>query len=50
VLTFNFTSRGATGGEQRWNCTEVYRDDEEGWRIIQTHWSLTKREEPGKVL
>jgi uncharacterized protein (TIGR02246 family) len=49
VLTFNFTSRGAAGGEQRWNCTEVYREDEEGWRIIQTHWSLTKHQEPGKV-
>jgi ketosteroid isomerase-like protein len=42
VLTFNFASYGGTeaGGQPlRWNCTEVYRKDPEGWRIIQTHWS-----------
>ena len=27
----------------RWNCTEVYRRDPEGWRIVQTHWSFTGR-------
>ncbi len=41
VLTFNFESVGA-GGRMRWNCTEVYRHDPDGWRIVQTHWSLTK--------
>ncbi|MBN1305290.1 MAG: nuclear transport factor 2 family protein [Anaerolineales bacterium] len=25
----------------RWNCTEVYRQDDGHWRIIQTHWSYT---------
>ncbi len=45
VLTFNYVSW--TGdSESRWNCTEVYRKDAEGWRIIQTHWSFT---EGGKV-
>lgn len=41
LLTFNFVSYG--GGEEayRWNCTEVYRRDPAGWRIIQTHWSFT---------
>jgi ketosteroid isomerase-like protein len=42
VLTFNFLCHPAAGGEQRWNCTEVYRLDETAsWKIIQTHWSLT---------
>ena len=43
VLTFNYRSHGANQVEQRWNCTEVYRLDSEGWRIIQSHWSLTHR-------
>ena len=42
VLTFNYVSYQ---GEEasRWNCTEVYRRDGEGWQIIQTHWSYTQR-------
>ncbi len=42
VLTFNLVSHEK---EQvyRWNCTEVYRLHSDGqWKIIQTHWSLTK--------
>ncbi len=43
VLTFNYRSKGrSTGKIQLWNCTEVYRKTAQGWRIIQTHWSLTK--------
>jgi hypothetical protein len=40
VLTFNYVS---WSGEEtsRWNCTEVYRRDDDGWLIIQTHWSYT---------
>lgn len=46
VLSFNFVSY--TGEiPTRWNCTEVYRHDEIGWRIIQTHWSFTRH--PGIV-
>ncbi len=41
VLTFNFVSSGGTEDALRWNCTEVYRRDPAGWRIIQTHWSYT---------
>lgn len=41
VLTFNLISR-AGAGEMRWNCTEVYRRDPQGWRIVQTHWSITQ--------
>lgn len=41
VLTFNYVSY--TGdSESRWNCTEVYRKEESGWKIIQTHWSITQ--------
>jgi hypothetical protein len=41
VLTFNYV--GYVGEEvHRWNCTEVYRRTGDTWRIIQTHWSLTK--------
>jgi len=41
VLTFNFESNSGAD-VSRWNCTEVYRRQDEGWRIIQTHWSVTK--------
>jgi len=41
VLTFNLISyTGETG--YKWNCTEVYRLDNDKWKIIQTHWSLTQ--------
>ena len=41
VLTYNFAGY-AKGKVYRWNCSEVYRRTPDGWRIIQTHWSLTK--------
>jgi hypothetical protein len=40
VLTFNYVSWG-NEGESRWNCTEVFRRDSAGSRLIQTHWSYT---------
>ena len=46
VLTFNYVSWG-NEGESRWNCTEVYRRDPPGWRLIQTHWSYTDAGRPG---
>lgn len=42
VLTFNYSSLSKSGNTTRWNCTEVYRLTEAGWRIIQSHWSLTR--------
>jgi ketosteroid isomerase-like protein len=43
VLTFNLNSYYDGGKCQKWNCTEVYRLEPSGqWKIIQTHWSLTK--------
>lgn len=41
VLTFHFRSGRAGAEPCRWNCTEVYRNEPEGWRIVQSHWSLT---------
>jgi hypothetical protein len=41
VLTFNFVAH-ANDKIDRWNCTEVYRRQNNQWRIIQTHWSPTK--------
>lgn len=42
VLTFNMNSYEKET-VQKWNCTEVYRLEPDGkWKIIQTHWSLTK--------
>lgn len=42
VLTFNYVSYSQET-VYRWNCTEVYRREPDGrWKIIQTHWSLTK--------
>jgi ketosteroid isomerase-like protein len=41
VLAFNFESTGDGGEVTLWNCTEAYRRDPAGWRIIATHWSLT---------
>ncbi|PIO99623.1 YybH family protein [Pleomorphomonas carboxyditropha] len=42
VLTFRFVSwNGSEGTRLAWNCTEVYRRDAQGWRVIHTHWSFT---------
>lgn len=41
VLTFNLVCH-AGGATMRWNCTEVFRRDLAGWRLIQTHWSFTQ--------
>jgi ketosteroid isomerase-like protein len=41
VLTYNFAGY-AQGKAHRWNCTEVYRQTDSGWRIIHTHWSVTQ--------
>ena len=45
VLTCNFV--GYAGGKAfPWNCTEVYRRTDRGWRIIHTHWSVTQHAAP----
>lgn len=41
VLTFNLVSYSG-GTTMRWNCTEAYQRLPQGWRIVQTHWSITR--------
>lgn len=41
VLTYNFVGH-AQGKSRGWNCTQVYRRTDGGWRIIQTHMSDTR--------
>lgn len=38
VLSFDYRSYEGSR-ESRWQCTEVYRELPEGWRIVHTHWS-----------
>lgn len=40
VLSFHYVSH--IGMDRYWNCTEVYQKRAEGWRIVNSHWSLTK--------
>jgi len=47
VLSFNVVNHGARlggklEGTTRWNSTEVYRRIAGKWRIVHSHWSLTK--------
>ncbi len=30
----------------RWNSTQVYQRKKEGWRVIHSHWSVTRPSEP----
>ena len=46
VLTFNYVSF-VSDKATYWNCTEVFRQDNKHWKIIQTHWSYTRH--PGIV-
>jgi ketosteroid isomerase-like protein len=46
VLTFRFVSYGGDEDALRWNCTEAYRRDPVGWRIVQTHWSFAAAGRP----
>jgi ketosteroid isomerase-like protein len=41
VLSFHYTSGATSKHPVEWNTTEVYRKTEAGWRIVNTHWSLT---------
>jgi hypothetical protein len=42
VLSFHYTSGADTKHPVEWNTTEVYCKTTDGWRIVNTHWSLTK--------
>jgi len=41
ILTFRIRVWGESGESVAWNCSEVFRRRPVGWRIAQTHWSLT---------
>jgi ketosteroid isomerase-like protein len=45
VLTYFFVWRLGTA-TTRWNSTQVYQRKKEGWRIIHSHWSVTKPSAP----
>jgi uncharacterized protein (TIGR02246 family) len=42
VLSFHYVSHIGSKKETMWNATEVYRKTGDTWRIVNTHWSLTK--------
>ena len=42
ILSFHYVVRQGETVVREWNCTEVYRQTGNDWRIINTHWSLTK--------
>lgn len=49
VLTFNFKSYaelsdGTKEEKTHWHTTEVFKKFDEGWKLISTHWSFTKRQ------
>jgi hypothetical protein len=42
VLSFHYVVHQENKVVREWNCTEVYRKTDSNWRIVNTHWSLTK--------
>jgi len=44
LLAFHFVSWDRDNRDHRWNCTEAYRTTAAGWRIVQSHWSLTQKQ------
>jgi ketosteroid isomerase-like protein len=40
LLTFNFRS-WPDKPRSRWNASEGYRRDPQGWRLVHQHWSMT---------
>lgn len=42
VLSFHYISQIGTKKQKVWNATEVYRNAGGNWRIVNTHWSLTR--------
>lgn len=44
VLTFNY--RRKDGKPPYWNATEIYHRTKAGWRIVHTHWSYVKPQQP----
>lgn len=42
VLSYGFRSSSGGGPEMRWQASETWRRRPEGWRIVNTHWSLPR--------
>jgi hypothetical protein len=45
ILTYQLAQRNGSATTY-WNATEVYRRKDQGWRIIHTHWSAAKAQQP----
>lgn len=45
VLTYQLAQRNGSI-TKLWNGTQVYQKKSEGWRVIHTHWSEAKRQQP----
>ena len=45
VLTYRLAQH-AGGVTAFWNATQVYQRKKEGWRVIHTHWSSAKEQQP----
>ena len=41
VLTYQLVFQ-RSGATNRWNATQVYRRNKDGWRILHSHWSQTR--------
>ncbi|MDH4158277.1 MAG: DUF4440 domain-containing protein [candidate division Zixibacteria bacterium] len=43
ILTFNLVNCNADDTvRSRWNSTEVYHKQEGAWKLVHSHWSLTR--------
>lgn len=54
LLTYNYRSTatnpdGTVKGQNYWNTTEVYFRREGQWKIVHTHWSYVKHQQPEQV-
>jgi ketosteroid isomerase-like protein len=45
VLTYQLAQH-AGSSTRYWNATQVYAKRPEGWRIVHTHWSAAKEQQP----
>jgi hypothetical protein len=45
ILTYQLAQRNGSATTY-WNATEVYQRKDQGWRIIHTHWSAAKAQQP----
>jgi ketosteroid isomerase-like protein len=42
IMSYQFTCVLQSGKELHWNCSEVFVRHADSWRIVHTHWSMTK--------